>query len=267
MSTSRVCGQHAEAKGHHLMLLPCCCLCCYPFDLAQDMHASPAHTGLITPHDAVERVLDFLERHNGRCHWLSAYDAADVRAQAAASTERRAAGKPLSVLDGVPFVVKDCIDAMPYPTSSGTKFLGVRCAAHSPPVYSQPSVPHPQQYSFGARTRIHTPSHPLTCRVACLGSWLASACVCIQLLQLMSLCLLSSTHAGRHATSAPHPTCSPHCSRPATADAPCVAALKSLGAVLLGKGSMCELGAFPYGRNAHAGATVGGGHPVPADMA
>lgn len=33
-------------------------------------------------------------------------------------------GASLSVFDGVPFVVKDCIDALPYETSFGTKFMG-----------------------------------------------------------------------------------------------------------------------------------------------
>lgn len=33
------------------------------------------------------------------------------------------AGKPLSVLDGVPYAVKDNIDAVPYPTTSGSAVL------------------------------------------------------------------------------------------------------------------------------------------------
>lgn len=42
---------------------------------------------------------------------------------AAASAARWAAGAPLSPLDGVPFAVKDCVDALPYPTTSGTAFM------------------------------------------------------------------------------------------------------------------------------------------------
>jgi hypothetical protein len=34
-------------------------------------------------------------------------------------------GSPLSVLDGVPYVVIDGLDALPYPTTAGTTF--VRC--------------------------------------------------------------------------------------------------------------------------------------------
>lgn len=32
-------------------------------------------------------------------------------------------GKPLSVLDGVPYVVKDCTDALPYATNGGTTYV------------------------------------------------------------------------------------------------------------------------------------------------
>jgi Asp-tRNA(Asn)/Glu-tRNA(Gln) amidotransferase A subunit family amidase len=79
---------------------------------------------MVTPSAAAERVIQFLEAHNAKQHWLSAWSAEHIRAAAAAATERYAAGKPLSVLDGVPFVVKDCIDALPYPTSCGTRFMG-----------------------------------------------------------------------------------------------------------------------------------------------
>jgi hypothetical protein len=44
------------------------------------------------------------------------------------------------------------------------------------------------------------------------------------------------------------------CRFPVKADAPCVASLKELGAVLLGKGAMVEFGIFAHGQNAHAGA-------------
>jgi len=78
----------------------------------------------VTPSVVAERVIKFLEAHNTKQHWLSAWSAQHIREAAAAATERYAAGKPLSVLDGVPFVVKDCIDALPYETSYGTRFMG-----------------------------------------------------------------------------------------------------------------------------------------------
>jgi hypothetical protein len=51
------------------------------------------------------------------------------------------------------------------------------------------------------------------------------------------------------------------CRHPAKADAPCVAALKELGAVLLGKGAMVEFGIFSHGHNPHFGATLNPHHP------
>lgn len=47
-----------------------------------------------------------------------------IRAAAAESTARYAAGKPLSPLDGVPFGVKDLLDFEGYPTTAGTAYLG-----------------------------------------------------------------------------------------------------------------------------------------------
>jgi hypothetical protein len=51
-----------------------------------------------------------------------------VLLQAHEATERFRQGRPLSLLDGVPFAVKDLVDALPYPTAGGTAFLGGRCA-------------------------------------------------------------------------------------------------------------------------------------------
>lgn len=80
--------------------------------------------GVVTPLIVAERAIHFLEAHNSTNHWLSAWSAQHIREAAAASTDRYAAGKPLSVLDGVPFAVKDNIDALPYDTSYGTRFMG-----------------------------------------------------------------------------------------------------------------------------------------------
>eukprot|EP00878_Enallax_costatus_P006485 GHUV01006799.1.p1 GENE.GHUV01006799.1~~GHUV01006799.1.p1 ORF type:complete len:531 (+),score=146.49 GHUV01006799.1:664-2256(+) len=79
---------------------------------------------MVTPSDAAERLISFLERHNSKHHWLSQWSADDIRQQAAAATERYAAGNSLSVFDGVPFCVKDMLDALPYETSYGTKYMG-----------------------------------------------------------------------------------------------------------------------------------------------
>ena len=55
--------------------------------------------------------------------FLVAHDPEQLCQQAAASAQRWAAGRPLSPLDGVPFAVKDSVDALPYPTTAGTAFM------------------------------------------------------------------------------------------------------------------------------------------------
>jgi Asp-tRNA(Asn)/Glu-tRNA(Gln) amidotransferase A subunit family amidase len=48
---------------------------------------------------------------------------ATAEAEAAAAAERHRRGTPLGPLDGVPIVVKDCIDVAGVPSTNGTKFL------------------------------------------------------------------------------------------------------------------------------------------------
>lgn len=57
-------------------------------------------------------------------HAFRATDRDDLMGQARAAAERLRAGNPLSILDGVPFAVKDEVDQVPYGTTVGTKFLG-----------------------------------------------------------------------------------------------------------------------------------------------
>lgn len=70
-----------------------------------------------------EHIISFLVQHDLTTRWLTAWDPKHLRTQAEASTARWAAGAPLSLLDGVPFAVKDCLDALPYPTTGGTVFM------------------------------------------------------------------------------------------------------------------------------------------------
>ncbi|MDR0416285.1 MAG: amidase, partial [Propionibacteriaceae bacterium] len=59
----------------------------------------------------------------------------DARAQAAAADARRAAGRPLSPVDGVTFVVKDCVETADLPTTHGSPlFAGWRAGADAPAV-------------------------------------------------------------------------------------------------------------------------------------
>ncbi|MCA0294484.1 MAG: amidase [Actinobacteria bacterium] len=59
----------------------------------------------------------------------------DAYAEADAADDRRRAGKPLSALDGVTFVVKDCIETSDLPTTHGSPlFTGWRAASDAPAV-------------------------------------------------------------------------------------------------------------------------------------
>lgn len=61
---------------------------------------------------------------------------------------RYKAGEPLSVLDGVPFAVKDLMDALPCPTGAGTSYLASRCARASPMTNTPQFLP---PYSINCR--------------------------------------------------------------------------------------------------------------------
>lgn len=83
--------------------------------------------GEVTPVDVAERVVASIAGSEGlspAMRTFIAHDPADLRAQAAASAARWAAGAPLGPLDGVPVAIKDELDQTPYPTTVGTRFLG-----------------------------------------------------------------------------------------------------------------------------------------------
>lgn len=82
-----------------------------------------------SPLQVAEKMLEAIETSNKTTPPLLAViktDRQDVLRQARESTDRYAAGKPLSPLDGVPIVVKDEMDCLPYTTSLGTKFLDIK---------------------------------------------------------------------------------------------------------------------------------------------
>jgi Asp-tRNA(Asn)/Glu-tRNA(Gln) amidotransferase A subunit family amidase len=61
----------------------------------------------------------------------------DLLTQARASAARHRAGRPLSLLDGVPVAVKDEVDQTPYGTTVGTSFLGREPAAEDATVVAR----------------------------------------------------------------------------------------------------------------------------------
>jgi Asp-tRNA(Asn)/Glu-tRNA(Gln) amidotransferase A subunit family amidase len=84
-----------------------------------------------TPVEVARRAIEGIERFDQGEDDMSFFIAhlpEDVLKQAEASAARHEKGEILSVLDGVPIAVKDEIDMMPYPTTLGTRFLGVEGA-------------------------------------------------------------------------------------------------------------------------------------------
>ncbi|KAL6752392.1 fatty acid amide hydrolase [Haematococcus lacustris] len=78
-------------------------------------------TGVTTPVEVAERIIAFVAEQPGP--WFVSWLPEDVRLQAQESSRRLAEGQPRSFLEGVPFAVKDVMDAAPHPTSCGTVFL------------------------------------------------------------------------------------------------------------------------------------------------
>lgn len=96
-----------------------------PFDLIKDL-AIAFRKGQFTPIHAAEHVIYSVERSRTvpSLNAVSFMDKEDVRRQAAESAERINNNQARSVLEGVPVMVKDELDVVPYPTTVGTSFLG-----------------------------------------------------------------------------------------------------------------------------------------------
>jgi Asp-tRNA(Asn)/Glu-tRNA(Gln) amidotransferase A subunit family amidase len=87
--------------------------------------------GVITPEEVAARALDAMKESEGRDPAMRIFIAADkdaVMEGAKAATRRIKEGASRGVFDGVPLAVKDELDMVPYPTTSGTKFMGRRAA-------------------------------------------------------------------------------------------------------------------------------------------
>ncbi len=98
----------------------------FAFETVADYRAA-YREGRTTPVQVAERVLAACEASEAMqpaMRFFIAQDKDDLMAQAKASAERWAAGKPKGVLDGVPVAVKDELDQAGYPTTVGTRFLG-----------------------------------------------------------------------------------------------------------------------------------------------
>lgn len=98
-------------------------------------------SGEASPTQVAERVIDAIKASNSGDQALRAiisWNEQDIRAQARASEERIKAGKPLSLLDGVPVAIKDELDQVPYASTSGTRIYGSdHSAAHDATVVAR----------------------------------------------------------------------------------------------------------------------------------
>ena len=79
--------------------------------------------GEVTSVQLTEAHLDRIDEVDGDVHAFLHVDRDGALEQAAASDERRAAGSPLSVLDGVPIAVKDVLATAGLPTTCGSRIL------------------------------------------------------------------------------------------------------------------------------------------------
>ncbi len=85
--------------------------------------------GQTGPEQVAERVLEAISASDAReppLRAIFALDRDDVLRQAAASGKRIREGKRSSVLDGVPVLIKDEFDMVPYPRYVGTTYMGGR---------------------------------------------------------------------------------------------------------------------------------------------
>jgi len=99
----------------------------FPF-LAIQSYAEVLRKGDLDAVDAAEKALVSIDADNQHSTLLRAFVAVnreDVLSQARASAERFRAGKPLSILDGVPVAVKDEVDMKPYLACVGTRIIGI----------------------------------------------------------------------------------------------------------------------------------------------
>eukprot|EP01025_Chloroclados_australasicus_P060381 TRINITY_DN773_c1_g1_i1.p1 TRINITY_DN773_c1_g1~~TRINITY_DN773_c1_g1_i1.p1 ORF type:complete len:448 (+),score=39.89 TRINITY_DN773_c1_g1_i1:218-1561(+) len=74
--------------------------------------------------DFILKKLDGLDKQRYPMQWMRDYHKQNVLNQAEESKLRWQNNKPISIFDGVPFAVKDSIDALPYKTYAGTTFIG-----------------------------------------------------------------------------------------------------------------------------------------------
>ena len=94
-------------------------------------YADAYRTGATTPEEVAKAALDAIEASDKADPPLRAFIASyrdNILKQAQESTKRFRDGTERGIFDGVPVIVKDEVDMVPYPTTVGTSFLGTKPA-------------------------------------------------------------------------------------------------------------------------------------------
>lgn len=102
-----------------------------PFATIRDF-ANAFRDGKTSPLEVADQVIRSIQasqKTQPAMNSISMSNDEEIRKQAQTSAELIKKGKPRSLLEGVPVVIKDEIDVIPYPTTVGTKFLGKNPAA------------------------------------------------------------------------------------------------------------------------------------------
>ena len=103
-------------------------------------YARAYREGLTNPEEVAARVLDAIDASDNDPQPLRAITASyvdDLLGQAQESWRRLREGQPRSPFEGVPIAVKEELDAVPYPTTVGTAFLGRRPASRDATVVAR----------------------------------------------------------------------------------------------------------------------------------
>lgn len=92
-----------------------------------------------TPLDVAEKILTTFNQFPD-LNWFISVNNEEILTQAEASKKRYEANGSLSVLDGVPFCVKDSLHASNHLTTCGTRHLRIKCEKESPIVSAMKSL-------------------------------------------------------------------------------------------------------------------------------
>ena len=165
-------------------------------------------------------------------------------------------GKPLSLLDGVPYSVIDGLDALPYCTTAGTTFVRALASFCS---FMQPCTKPGKCVTCVA---CFNPSYGLQCAPGGLCGHVYLLALTSCMLRLIRMCDTPDDAMQCTCVRHPHDCSATFTSQPVAqlaeerlvaGDAPSIAALRASGAMLIGKNTLHEIGVGMTGLNTRMG--------------